>query len=159
MPAEVEIRPYEPQDKAGFADLVGTVLAEYGFTVDPVLESDLENPPGSYDAIWVAVHEVQIIGSVAMRLPKDGKAAELKRMYLRPPFRGRGLGRSLLDQALRWAETQGCESVVLDTSAAMAEAQRLYETAGFRRTGTRTETGAHDSRCEILYRLELRSQT
>lgn len=46
-------------------------------------------------------------------------------------------------------------AVVLDTSEAMTAARALYESAGFVRTGTRTETGVHDSPCEILYRLEL----
>jgi ribosomal protein S18 acetylase RimI-like enzyme len=44
---------------------------------------------------------------------------------------------------------------VLDTSTAMTAAQHLYKSAGFARTGTRTETGAHDSRCEVLYKLDL----
>jgi hypothetical protein len=40
----VEIRPYEPADQAGFAQLVATVLAEFDFHVDPILEADLGHP-------------------------------------------------------------------------------------------------------------------
>ena len=152
---DIKIRPFHERDQAGLAQLVSTVLGEYGFTVDPVLESDLSDPQGSYDSIWVAIHNEHVIGSVAIRLVNDEPVAELKRMYLQPPYRGRGLGRSLLHQALDWAQSRRCQSIVLDTSTAMTAAQHLYESAGFVRTGFRTETGAHDSRCEVLYKLEL----
>jgi GNAT superfamily N-acetyltransferase len=147
----VEIRPYEPADQTGFAQLVATVLAEYGFNVDPILEADLEHPEISYQGLWVAVDNDRLVGSVAIRLLDDGQAAELKRMYLQLDYRG--LGRNLLDHAIHWAEARGCRSIVLDTSTAMTAAQHLYESAGFARTGTRTEAGAHDSRCEVLYKL------
>jgi putative acetyltransferase len=155
-PAEyVEIRPYKPTDRTGFAHLVATVLAEYGLKIDPILEADLEHPDTSYQGVWVAVHNDRVIGSVAIRLLDGGTAAELKRMYLQPEHRGRGLGRTLLNHAIHWAKDRGCRSIALDTSTATTAAQRLYESAGFARTGTRTETGAHDSRCEVLYKLDL----
>lgn len=76
-------------------------------------------------------------------------------MYLAPAFRVRGLSRKLLDRAQSWAQAQPLSEVVLDTAEAMVGAQRLHESAGFERTGSRSETGAHDSRCEVLYRLRL----
>jgi putative acetyltransferase len=152
---QVEIRPYEPTDQTGFAQLVATVLAEYGFNLDPILEADLGHPEISYQGLWVAIYEDFLVGSVAIRLLDEGRAAELKRMYLQPDYRGRGLGRNLLNQAIDWAKARGCRSIVLDTSTAMTAAQHLYESVGFARTGTRTETGAHDSRCEVLYKLDL----
>jgi hypothetical protein len=79
---DVEIRPYEPTDQTGFADLVATVLAEYGLKIDPVLEADLEHPDTSYQGAWVAVHDGRVVGSVAIRLLDDWKVAELKRIYL-----------------------------------------------------------------------------
>ena len=139
----------------GFVSLVSDVLSEYGFRVDPVLDADLDAPEQSYDAVWVAVDDDALIGSVAIRRIGDGGVAELKRMYLRPSMRGRGLGRALLAEAVRWASAAGCRSIVLDTSPAMAAAQGLYESVGFRRTGTRTEVGPTDERCEVLYELVL----
>ena len=133
--------------------LVSDVLAEYGFRVDPVLDADLEAPDRSYAAVWVAVEEDVVVGSVAVRTLGDGRVAELKRMYLRPSTRGRGLGRALLAEATGWASAHGCASMVLDTSPAMAAAQKLYESVDFQRTGTRTEVGATDERCEVLYEL------
>jgi GNAT superfamily N-acetyltransferase len=152
---DVKIRPYEPRDQTGLAHLVATVLAEYGFNVDPILEADLEHPHTCYQGLWVAVHDDYVIGSVAIRLLGDREVAELKRMYLQPEYRRRGLGWGLLNRAVDWAKDRGCRSIVLDTSAAMTAARHLYESAGFARTGTRTETGAHDTRCEVLYKLDL----
>jgi GNAT superfamily N-acetyltransferase len=153
--AHVEIRPYQPADQAGFAQLVAAVLIEYGLSVDPNLEADLAHPEISYQGVWVAIDKGRVIGSVAIRLLDDGKSAELKRMYLQPEQRGRGLGRTLLNNAVQWARDHGCQAVVLDTSTAMTGAQRFYESAGFSRTGTRTEAGEHGARCEVLYKLVL----
>lgn len=148
------IRPFEADDLDGFRALVEAVLGEYGFVPDPVLESDLGDPLGKYDQVWVAADGDSVVGSVAVRRLGDGEL-ELKRMYLNPRYRGRGVGRGLLARALGWARADGAVAIVLDTSEAMVEAQRLYESVGFVRTGTRTERGALDSRCEVLYRLAL----
>ena len=151
----ISVRAYEPGDREGFARLVATVLGEFGLSVDPVLEADLDDPGGVYNAVWVATDNDEVVGSVAVWLLEGGAAAELKRMYLRPAYRGRGLGRDLLDQAIGWAHGQGCSCIILDTSTTMTAAQRFYEAAGFVRTGARTEHGTCDSRCEVLYKLEL----
>lgn len=110
----VEIRSYRPEDREDVARLVAEVLDEYGFTVDPLLEADLDDPQQAYGAVWVAADEGEVVGSVAVRLVDDGQVAELKRMYLKPAYRGRGLGRSLLGRAIEWAQSENCESVVLD---------------------------------------------
>lgn len=155
----VDIEPYRPGDRDGFARLVASVLGEYGFVVDPVLEADLDDPARAYGAVWVARDPDggggDLVGSVAIRVLDGGDMAELKRMYLDPAYRGQGIGRALLNRAIDWARDRGCRVIVLDTSGAMVAAKGLYESAGFVRTGTRTEVGEHDSRCEVLYRLEL----
>lgn len=152
---EVEIRPFRAEDRAGFERVVSSVLSEFGFQLDEILDTDLVDPAARYAAIWVAVHESVVVGTLALRSLEDGRSAELKRMFLLPPYRGQGNGRSLLQHALSWARDAGFEAVVLDTSPAMAVAQHLYESVGFVRTGTRTEQGARDSRSEILYELRL----
>jgi GNAT superfamily N-acetyltransferase len=129
-------------------------MRELGFEADPNLEADLADPPGFYDAVWVALDDGAVVGGVAMRRLDDGEA-ELKRMYLLPGYRGQGLGRGLLGLALDWAHSQHLSAVRLDTGSAMLDTQRFYESAGFRRFGTRTEVGARDQRCEVLYKLDL----
>ena len=145
---------FERAHAAGFRELVVQSLAEYGFEEDPVLDADLADPTRHYDAVWVVADERRVVGSVAMRLLAV-QEAELKRMYVLPTHRGRGLGRLLLEHALDWAATRGVRAVRLDTSVEMVAARRLYESAGFRRTGERIESGAFDRRRELLYALEL----
>lgn len=58
--------------------------------------------------------------------------AEVKRMYVRPHARKRGLGRALLNQLLEEARQIGYERVRLDSARFMTEAHQLYRTKGFR---------------------------
>lgn len=58
--------------------------------------------------------------------------AEVKRMYVRPQARNRGLGRALLNQLLKEAHQVGYERVRLDSARFMKEAHQLYRTSGFR---------------------------
>lgn len=57
--------------------------------------------------------------------------AEIKRMYVSPRARGRGLGRTLLEELERGAAELGCRTARLDTMAAMSEAGALYRSAGY----------------------------
>lgn len=145
------------EDVAAFRALVVAVLREFGMREDPVLDADLVTPLDTYDAVWVATRDGEVVGSVALRASGE-EAFYLKRMYVRSDLRGAGLGKALLATALDHARTRGARAVHLDTSTSMEAAQRLYERAGFRRSGTRTEQGTHDSRCEVLYTLDLGSQ-
>jgi putative acetyltransferase len=56
----------------------------------------------------------------------------MKRLWVDGAFRGYGLGRRLVKEAIEWAEGAGFEAMYLDTvPAAMPEANRLYEAMGF----------------------------
>jgi putative acetyltransferase len=58
---------------------------------------------------------------------------ELKRMYVRPQFRGLGYGKLLLDQLANHALSEGVNVLRLETGVHQQEAIRMYERAGFRR--------------------------
>lgn len=66
-----------------------------------------------------------------MLVPKE--YGELKRMYVRPEFRGAGLGRQLIERLAAHARAHGIALLRLETGARQDEAIRLYEAAGFRR--------------------------
>ena len=70
-------------------------------------------------------------GCAAVR-PLEDVTCELKRVYVRPEFRGTGMGRRLTETAMRAASEIGYKSIRLDTLPQMAAAQRLYEHLGFR---------------------------
>lgn len=61
----------------------------------------------------------------------DANAAELKRLFVRPGFRGLGLGRQLTEAALDAARSAGYACVLLDTLDDMESARALYEDLGF----------------------------
>lgn len=65
---------------------------------------------------------------------------ELKRMYVRPEFRGRGLGRRILERLAAHARDQGVGWLRLETGIEQAEAIALYEAFGF---GRRAPFGAY----------------
>jgi putative acetyltransferase len=148
----MSIVPFEPGHADGFRSLVNDTLLEFGFDNDPEFDRDLDDPAGTYAALWVVVDDGTVVGSVALRDLGEG-AVELKRMYLRPDQRGRGLGRQLLALALDWAGTHDMQVVRLDTSERMVAAQRLYEAHGFERVAG---SAPRQGQCRLLYELRLR---
>jgi putative acetyltransferase len=153
-PPAVTIEPMQRQDAAGFRALAVATLAEFGMQEDPLLDGDLQEPLDAYLAAWVARSDGDVVGTVALQRQDDGNL-RLRRMFIAPELRGRGVGRALLDVALERARSIGAPAVHLQTLTVMAAAQHLYESAGFRRAGEQTEAGERDSRCEFLYRLDL----
>jgi putative acetyltransferase len=105
-------------------------------------EAQLRGLPGKYaetDAdlllAWIK-GEVAGCAAITPRILNDGtRAAELKRLWVEPQFRGYGLGRGLVLAAIDWARTHGYRTLVLDTvNEAMPEASALYRSLGFEET-------------------------
>ncbi len=71
------------------------------------------------------------IGCVGLRKMEDG-AAEMKRMYIKKDFRGKGLSKLLIEQLLQHAKGRKYKSVRLDTLPQMKEAVNLYISFGFK---------------------------
>lgn len=84
------------------------------------------------DVLFAVAREGQrVVGCGAVILQQG--YGELKRMYVPPTMRGRGLGRGLLEFLERQALDRGCKVLRLETGIHQPEAQRLYERAGFTR--------------------------
>lgn len=146
------IVPFDSAHTDGFRSLVADTLLEFGFERDEELDRDLDDPATTYTALWIVVEDETVVGSVALRALGDG-AVELKRMYLRPEQRGRGLGKQLLGLALDWARAHDMSVIRLDTSERMVAAQRLYEAHGFQRVAG---SAPRQGQCRLLYELRLR---
>jgi GNAT superfamily N-acetyltransferase len=96
-------------------------------------ETELQTLPGDYAPPRgrLLLADGLPAGCVAMR-PLAGDTYEMKRLYVRPPFRKTGLGRELAERILLEARAAGYRRMCLDTLPAMTGAQRLYEILGFR---------------------------
>jgi molybdopterin-guanine dinucleotide biosynthesis protein A/GNAT superfamily N-acetyltransferase len=128
------------EDQAAAADLIRQYVASLAFVLDfQDVDAELTDLSsgfgGERGALFLAVADeagsAEPVGVVGVRMIDDG-LAELKRMYLRPEGRGRGLGRRLAEHAIAAARRLGAARIVLDTDqASMAEANALYESLGF----------------------------
>ena len=109
---------------------------EFGieFDVDAMLEDDLSNPHKFFPPagrILVAVQDREPAG-VACLKAIDEQTGEIKRMFVRPEHRNKGIGRALVEESVGAARAIGYERVRLDSAGFMANAHRLYRSAGFR---------------------------
>ena len=99
-------------------------------------DEELAGLPGKYappdGALFIAVDGKKIAGCVALRKLEDG-ICEMKRLFVRTQFRGKGVGRLLAKRIIDEAVTLGYKIMRLDTLDRLKEAMSLYESLGFKR--------------------------
>ncbi|HSS18665.1 MAG TPA: GNAT family N-acetyltransferase [Pyrinomonadaceae bacterium] len=98
-------------------------------------DKELAELPGNYAApdgrLFLAVADHQTAGCIALRKIGDG-ICEMKRLYVRPEFRGTGLGRHLAEKLIETARELGYKQMRLDTvPGKMDSAIALYRSLGF----------------------------
>ena len=98
-------------------------------------EAELAGLPGHYappaGGLWIARVDGAAAGAVGL-WPLGAGACEMKRLWLRPAFRGHGLGRRLAEAALDGARAGGHRRMELETLDDMTAARALYADLGFR---------------------------
>ena len=144
-------------DVPGIRDVVVGALREFGLDIEPGGEdADLDSVERSYNdaggRFWVLTSKrSRIIGTVGVLDEGDG-VCELRKMYLAPDWRGKGWGRFLLIEALRFAREAGFRKVTLNTNSSMLDAIALYERNGFRRLPACANPC---TRCDLTFEMEL----
>jgi ribosomal protein S18 acetylase RimI-like enzyme len=95
-------------------------------------DDELASLPGDYDPILLAHWNDAVAGCVALHAWRgEPGVCEMKRLYVRPEFRGRDLGRALVARAIDEARRRGFSRMRLDTMPSMGRAMALYESFGF----------------------------
>ena len=108
---------------------LGIDLAFQGF------EAELASLPGAYAPPRGRLYVGRVAGEAACCIAlraHDAATAEMKRLFVRPAFRGRGFGRRLAEAVIADARAIGYAAIVLDTLPDMASAQAMYVALGFR---------------------------
>ncbi|MGH7566576.1 MAG: GNAT family N-acetyltransferase [Gemmatimonadota bacterium] len=151
------IRTFLPTDAREVRELVFGVLEEFGLAPDHAgTDVDLSDVERHYQArggeFWVVEDgRGRVVGTCGLWLDSDDPdRSELRKMYLRPEWRGRGLGGQLLEIALSHARGAGRGRVELETNRAMTAAIGLYESRGFREI-----EGDTCARCDRRFALDL----
>ena len=97
---------------------------------------ELATLPGRYappsGRLMLAVEGTDAAGCVALRALEDG-VCEMKRLFVRPAYRGQGLGYRLARQIIHEAAALDYAVMRLDTLDTLERAMQLYQTLGFRR--------------------------
>ena len=150
------IRAATNHDAPRIRELVFSVLRAYGLQPDPAAtDADLQDIEANYHhrGGYFAVLQDEsgaVVGSYGLyRLSAD--VCELRKMYLDPTCRGKGLGKQMLEDALARAKQMGFKRMVLETASVLREAISLYRKYGF--VPCRAEHLS--SRCDQAFEKEL----
>lgn len=142
MHADVTIRPARDEELDEVASLLVDAYAEYAARMSPdawaSFAQDIGNVRGrAIEAdVVVAEREGRLVGSVTLftrHRGVRGGTVGVRLLAVRPEARGTGVGRALMEYAIRRAREDDQKRVVLSTTQEMESARDLYEKLGFRR--------------------------
>ena len=150
------IRDWQPEDRHAAAEVIKTVLEEYGLPWQPELaDRDVIEVESAYlDAggeFWIVEQDSAILGTAAYQpIARGYRAVEIRKMYLLPRIRGRGLGKYLLAQLEMAIAIKDYQEIWIETASVLKEAVKLYELNGYQ-----PANGVETERCDLVYRKQL----
>jgi len=118
-------------------------------------EDELAGLPGDYalpqGKLYLADYNDRLAGCIALK-PYEGTTCELKRLFVRPEFRGKRVGRTLMEKCIADAREIGYNTALLDTMGFLAESVVLYRKLGFTETTPYRYNPLSDA---MFFKLEL----
>jgi ribosomal protein S18 acetylase RimI-like enzyme len=111
-----------------YAASLGVDLCFQNFAEELASLAQQYGAPGG--CLLLALAQNQPVGCVALRRLEE-QICEMKRLYVKPPFRHLKIGQTLVERILAEARTRGYNRMRLDTLPAMTSAQKLYQSFGF----------------------------
>ena len=145
------IRDWQPHDRTLAAELIQSVLTEYGLTAEPAAaDRDVFQVEDAYwrtgGEFWVVERQGRLVGTAAFYpVARGQQAVEIRKMYLLPEGRGQGLGTFLLQTLEQVISDRGFQQIWVETASRLKEAIKLYESSGYQIT-----TGVETARCDRI---------
>ncbi len=131
------LRPNQPGDMGWVTYRQGYLYwQEYGWdeTFEVMLAgitaSFIENFQPAWERCWIAERSGDILGS-AFVVKQSDEVAKLRMLYVEPAARGLGLGRTLVEECVRFARGKGYKTLTLWTNDILDAARHIYEAQGF----------------------------
>lgn len=104
-----------------FELLITRIYAEFDAAPDPATK-----------ALWIADYAGELAGSIfVLPAPGEERTAQLRMLYVEPAFRGLGIGKTLVDEVVRFSRAAGYRRIILWTQDCLTSARRIYQAAGF----------------------------
>ena len=161
-PAGYTIRPIEARDDVAMANIIRSVMPEFGacgsgFAInDPEVDWMHRAYAAPRSAYFVVEVDGEVVGGggVAPLEGGDPGVCELRKMYFLPRARGLGAGAAVMEKSLEKAREFGFTRCYLETLTGMDAAMRLYERSGFRRIDAPMGATGHGG-CDIWYLRDL----
>jgi putative acetyltransferase len=153
---EFLIRDWQEGDRHSAARVIENVLQEYGLSWQPheadadvlAIETAYWQAGGEF---WVVEKGGKIVGTAAYYpIERGEKAVEIRKMYLMPLVRRKGLGKYLLQQLEKTIAARGFKEIWLETASVLQEAVYLYEKSDYQPT-----SGVETARCDRVYHKRL----
>ncbi len=146
------VRDWQKSDRTAAAEVIRTVLEEYGLPWQPQLaDLDVIEVESAYletgGEFWVVEKNSTIVGTAAYQpISRGQKAVEIRKMYLLPKVRGKGLGKYLLRELEKAIAIKDYQEIWLETASILKEAVILYE-----RSGYQPVNDVETERCDLAY--------